>query len=945
MVAILILFAEVLVCAVMITPTAINLIKPNNYLRLSFDGGSRGVNALGSGGAILHLCLAGISAENEQSAAICANINSDKRESSTQSRTEMNKEAVLSDAFKKRDLSRFSNDYRTTRSVITSDVSTSTSSDIDSYQELELWRGSFFFGDGISSHLAEYMSLIEGLHAYRNLVHSKDTILFLNRSQSGRAEREERGGDRGNRGGGKGERGRLRNEKENTDSVIVRDSQKSSNNNNINKFTNTGPNNENSMIGNRRNMENNLLYIQGDSEIVINNLLREYLPKNQLLRAAHITASTLLKSISNQHGIERELFDSDEVGKRVASTFNNYISNENCDESDGRNKTDIEDKNENKNEHKYENQIEFNSDRNKMNQSRSDLGPSDSTISTSSDTEKNYSDFDCFDVRTDGYVLHHVYREYNVHADKLSTYGVEKKKSFSVYNREVFHELSAVKNYSYLQGKYNLIDYVDDEARVKRNRSGNKIENNDDDKYDNDNNNNSNNKNYVNNNNNDEINKNNKLSISENIPGSKVRKQHMGGILFVKLLTDKIPKYLRSTFEQSEMVIKINDFSLTVPVEFITEKTGQKTFLGGKTFLKKIQNSNIIKMEKTVKNQNSKNVDFDSNIINQLICVDDLKTESEVKNTVITLNLQKKSKNSVNETKTDSDTFLKNNTKTKQNNQISKIVILYDGIHFRIKNQKYDLNEKIARIANQEVKTEIENLHDIKNWEDVKHKIWHLAVSLRLPVKSTPLSDTTEDGQELNIVKKEFEDRNKYVNNNENDDENEFCSENDEDNDENLELEVLVSYFPIVESKVQGPGNQGRISDSNLPSDTNTLSNITSSSSSLPPSPSSLSSTAPPPPPLLLPSLLPSPPSAPSPNSLLSPFLTKCRTSCSTDNSFMVRTSCSTDNSFMVRTSCSTDNSFMVRTSCSTDNSFMVRMYVHLYINVSLRNANCPISI
>jgi hypothetical protein len=837
MVAILILFAEILLCVVMILPTAMKHLKPNSYLRLSFDGGSRGVNALGSGGAILHLCLAGISSDDEQSAGICAKINCERIESFSQSvRTKTKKEEELSDGYTKREFSRFSAEHRTTQTVTNSEGSSSISSDIDSYRELELWRGTFFFGDGISSHLAEYMSLIEGLHAYRNLVHSKGKILLVNRSQTG-------GGERGGEGGWEGEErevggGGLRNEKGHNGKLF--DDLMPSNEYNKNGIVNSNQNTDRSIINGRKvnnNFKSNILYIQGDSEIVINNLLKDYPPKNQLLRSAHVTASTLLNSISNHCGTERELLDEDGEKKHAMCITNeNRCENENeiCNGHD----------NEKVNKRKNENPIEFNSDKDKNIQSRKDLEPSDSMMSTPSISEKDSSDFDCFDVRTDRYVLHHVYRENNVQADELSTCGVERRKSLSVYNEDILREKSAVKNYTNLQGQCNSMDSIIDKGRI--------------DTYESENENNDNNYSV----NNDNNNNNSKSEIGEYVPQSKERKKYTGGILFVKLLTNEIPKYLRSTFEQTEIVIKIDDLSVSVPVEFVTEKIVQKTFLGGKTFLKKIQNPNVVKTEKIVKDKSSNNLDFDSNIINQLMCIDNFKTENEVEDTVITLNLRKKRKKIVNGTNADSYSFLRSNTETKQNDLASKIVILHSGINFCIQSWKFDYgvenisNEKITQKLN---KMEKGDFYDIKNWEDVKHKIWHLAVPLRIPAKSTLYSDTTGNGKVSDIV------RNKSKNGRGN--EEEFCT--DEGENGNLELKVVVSYFPIVESTVQGsqsPTTSSRTADSDLSSMTDTSFTATSS---LPPS---------------SPTPLP-----PSPSSLLSPFLTRSQASSSTDSSFMVR--------------------------------------------------------
>ena len=46
--------------SIVLVPTIVSITIgssiPRQYLRLSFDGGSRGFNELGSGGAVLHFC-------------------------------------------------------------------------------------------------------------------------------------------------------------------------------------------------------------------------------------------------------------------------------------------------------------------------------------------------------------------------------------------------------------------------------------------------------------------------------------------------------------------------------------------------------------------------------------------------------------------------------------------------------------------------------------------------------------------------------------------------------------------------------------------------------------------------------------------------------------------------------------------------------------------------
>jgi hypothetical protein len=136
---------------------------------------------------------------------------------------------------------------------------------------LVIWRGSYWFGYDTNSHLAEYLALIEGLYASKNI---------LNSDKSGLREQ-------------------LLKRNSNNDDF---ETDRISNNDKID--ANYGGDIFNS---NDINIKRNILYIQGDSKIVINNLLKKFLPKDKKLRAAHIIAAALLDSLNSISNIPENL--------------------------------------------------------------------------------------------------------------------------------------------------------------------------------------------------------------------------------------------------------------------------------------------------------------------------------------------------------------------------------------------------------------------------------------------------------------------------------------------------------------------------------------------------------------------------------------------------------------------------------------------------------------
>jgi ribonuclease HI len=213
------------ICIIFITTslsTSVSkFIKANNqYLRLCFDGGSRGINEMGYGGAILHLCY------NEMDKSPCRD-----------------------------------------------DILT-----VPTPAPLVIWRGSYWFGYDTNSHLAEYLALIEGLYASKNILNSEKS----------------------------GFREQLLKIRNNNDYF---ETDRTSNNDKMDG--NYGDDIFNSdVIDNESGIKGNTLYIQGDSKIVINNLLKKYLPKDKKLRAAHVIAAALLDSLNSISNMPGNLYSS-----------------------------------------------------------------------------------------------------------------------------------------------------------------------------------------------------------------------------------------------------------------------------------------------------------------------------------------------------------------------------------------------------------------------------------------------------------------------------------------------------------------------------------------------------------------------------------------------------------------------------------------------------------
>ena len=149
-----------------------------HYLRLSFDGGSRGANELGSGGAVLHFCyerdcqpIGGLlSTRKDETESVKKFVDSpptamyDKR-----TPTQSDQRAFeLIQGNTGRIWKKFSPNKPTELNL---SGSKKTELDLE-FVEVELWKGSFFYGDGVSSHLAEYLALIDGLYAFKNLMTS-----------------------------------------------------------------------------------------------------------------------------------------------------------------------------------------------------------------------------------------------------------------------------------------------------------------------------------------------------------------------------------------------------------------------------------------------------------------------------------------------------------------------------------------------------------------------------------------------------------------------------------------------------------------------------------------------------------------------------------------------------------------------------------------------------
>jgi hypothetical protein len=222
-----IIYITTSISTTILTPSTAN----NQYLRLSFDGGSRGIHEMGYGGAILHLC------DNDIDQVPCSD-----KSLTIPPYNEINK-APFSD-----NTVQTPSPYNDMNKPLYSGKSFTATSVI--------WKGSYWFGYNTNSHLAEYLALIEGLYACKNIFNFKKTGLHEHLSNTNNENDFE------------------------LDQIVADRKVDDSYNDN-----------------NESDIKSNILYIQGDSKIVINNLIKKFLPKDRKLRAAHVTAAALLDSL------------------------------------------------------------------------------------------------------------------------------------------------------------------------------------------------------------------------------------------------------------------------------------------------------------------------------------------------------------------------------------------------------------------------------------------------------------------------------------------------------------------------------------------------------------------------------------------------------------------------------------------------------------------------
>ena len=443
------------------------------YLRLKFDGGSRGINALGSGGAILHECFSSITDGFNAVAA-----------------TNLNKGVLVSEEPDDLIMPR----YPTNTSALNRPCSAQfVEETADSTIEVELWRGSFFFGDGISSHVAEYLSLIEGLYAVRSAIRLGMGSLIED------ARNHEMFGL--------------------VDSLI---SPGCTTDNYDRNIEDTRTQRSDDINGKQEVLDssNYSILIQGDSEILVKNLVNGYEPRNKDLRSPHILAASLLKSLTKNDVKGEEL-------------------------------------------HR---------------------------------------------LQHSAYSLRHIPRKKNILADALATQGIFSRKTRSIIPIEYESPFSSTKiemNQNHEDLQINRKAVVTESERDMY--SVDPVISHDD---------------Y-------EGNKRNLIA--------KTVEENYGGMYFIKTLSSKVPKHCQSHFLGYALSCSVGDISMNIPVTFHSNTKMKRTFLGVKTFQKKIQNPNI----RVTGTPSDEKDGGDESDIDNIVCIDNFQFSNAFNAEKVTLKLSK----------------------------------------------------------------------------------------------------------------------------------------------------------------------------------------------------------------------------------------------------------------------------------------------------------------
>lgn len=901
-IAFTIFIAAMMMSSVLATP----VFQQQKFLRLSFDGGCRGVNGMAGGGAILHLCNAPNTADSRCDTAsdkISSNIIHDIPGRSAEATKQLR---TTSSTLRRGSSKQHEHDKEHSAAENTSDSydkehsAVENTSDSDFYEEIEIWKGSFFFGDGLSSHLAEYLSLIEGLYALKMIL-SENILPFYSSSASKQKTVTQSVYNKGI----------INTSRSVSQSQYSSSKEQTTHNKNTDKTIILSDTVESEFF-----LQNRIL-IRGDSEIIIKNLNYDYVPRDLALQSTHILAAALLHSLC----ISNNDADADAYSNIHADSFlhpnkNSYINSD----SDMNVVTDTDTD--------FFSGVVLKSNRESHNEIVSSSSPQTPPPSPSNNNkyENNYH-------------LYHVHRHDNIRADKLSTEAVLSQLSHSHYcsgvncllrrKREKINERMDRKEGEEREEGNEREDRMKKGEREERKegkeseeskrckmrkesedvREGLRVEmegsdsggvhcdqledfnvrqlnvrdNNinvtkyfDYDNNSNDNNNNIKNKSKKNDDNghNDSDGDDNEEDVNDKNNDNKI-----GGLLFLKLSSNNIPQHLISTFEQMDVTLSINNMTIITPLKFESEKKERKFVLGDKKFQKKIRSLPVTSKNnintKKYKTQKQDIVYDENKNRDCIICIDNLCLYSEYnKNPKIKIKLSKR-KMEINETEK-FDEF-----PTQKYNELSEILLSYDTENnclllsdriscSELKGEKIENNEGITKSSREEV-------------QYLQDRQWHMTIPIKLPQEHTS-EHSTERSLEYT------EDQSKVPSS------SPIDFEREKEHEEFFD--VQISFFPIPVLPFFTPTKPLSSDESSLYLYSNTVESNATSSSIF--SSSFAFST----PPLLSPSLLSSCSSSstlissPSPSitsplniigiSILQPFLVRDKTRNDEEDSIMV---------------------------------------------------------
>ena len=691
------------------------------YLRLSFDGGSRGVNELGSGGAVLHFCY------DEHIDTVIQLLHG-------------NKTAI--ELFEFPDAAAATAPSTVCNRDNSDTINVPDESDT-SWNEIELYRGSYFFGDSVTSHLAEYLALIDGLYALKCIINSSDKRLLMTSNRgnqkvtgdvelqlgSPKLETKMRNVDENNRRYFNESNGAQVDCLQNNDEIQASNCIDQSQDIIFPSILNRLKFNGNGEDYDRNNLPNNFFRIQGDSEIVINNLLKRFPPRNKILRSAHITAAALLDSINeyslyhiyrDKNNIADELSTIGALNRKTVS-FVDIPMIPTGSSSSQRYKLgcDILDK-------FLDN---FTSLRTSTVISTGDLTTSCNSSSTINiNSVADYSNCTPTIISSDSVL------------SCLISSEVEQRKYDEIQNQlEVL-----------LEDNFGSSSPV---VNVNREDTKSKVV-----------------KAFIN--------------SQENIDDVSNHRQSLGGVLFFKVCMDEIPQYLRSTYEQFSVDLIFNDVSVSVPINFEYDKKEQKSHVFEKKYLKSVQTSKISKNRKknSIHSRNNfvDQLEYESRALDSIGSLDDyrhvLESESMTSLNLKVIKRMKKNENSVYISPPliitcihDDDVCKETSTKTMNDDDIHGVPL--------------NLMLGSKGIESQE--------RDMISLEH--NSLWHSSYSLSLPLSMSyslnPEKRVTNarnpEKQVFNEKKNSFEDI--------------LCLKIDEKEIDELKITVKISYFPFIQ--------------------------------------------------------------------------------------------------------------------------------------------------